>query len=256
MGLPTPGTNKLSVLRAVEDGWQAFCRAPWPFVLFQVLVLLIMAPFIGLISNGLLHLTMGAQAMINPTATKVGLVVGLVGYVVVALWAAVGLTRGAWTSLNGQKPSFSSFSTWDGKACRRLLGASLLLLLVLAVVGAAAWGIGMGLRQLNAALLFIPLVAAAVFKVWLLVTQQFLVPMAVYGANKPMDVLQAGWHGVSPSWWTVLWFMVVEATVGAVAYLFNAGGLLVLAPVLVCISTAAYRQLFGNQEHTGLMIHY
>jgi hypothetical protein len=41
-----------------------------------------------------------------------------------------------------------------------------------------------------------------------------------------------------------------------VAYLFNAGGLLVLAPVLVCISTAAYRQLFGNQEHTGLMIHY
>ena len=55
MGLPTPGTNKLSVLRAVEDGWQAFCRAPWPFVLFQVLVLLIMAPFIGLISNGLLQ---------------------------------------------------------------------------------------------------------------------------------------------------------------------------------------------------------
>ena len=45
MGLPTPGTNKLQVLRAVEDGWQAFCRAPWPFLLFQVLVLVIMAPF-------------------------------------------------------------------------------------------------------------------------------------------------------------------------------------------------------------------
>ena len=43
MGLPTPGTNQLQVLRAVEDGWQAFCRAPWPFLLFQVLALVIAA---------------------------------------------------------------------------------------------------------------------------------------------------------------------------------------------------------------------
>ena len=41
MGLPTPGTNKLQVLRAIEEGWQAFCRAPWPFLLFEVLVLVV-----------------------------------------------------------------------------------------------------------------------------------------------------------------------------------------------------------------------
>ena len=45
MGLPTPGTNKLQVLRAIEDGWQAFCRAPWPFLLFEVLGLVVGAPF-------------------------------------------------------------------------------------------------------------------------------------------------------------------------------------------------------------------
>jgi uncharacterized membrane protein len=60
---------------------------------------------------------------------------------------------------------------------------------------------------------------------------------------------------VNPSWWTVLWFVIVESLVAGVAYLFNAGGLLVLAPVLVCISTAAYRQLFGSQDHTGIMSH-
>ena len=59
MSLPTPGTNKLQVLRAVEDGWQAFCRAPWPFLLFQVLVTLILVPFGALLVGGLLRLKGG-----------------------------------------------------------------------------------------------------------------------------------------------------------------------------------------------------
>ena len=255
MGLPTPGTNKLSVLRAIEDGWQAFCRAPWPFVLFQVLALLIMAPFIGLISHAVLHLALGAPALIHPTAEKIGLVVGLVGYVVVALWTAVGLTRGAWTSLEGHKPSFSSFTRWDSQASGRLFGSSILLVIVLVVVGAIAWGVGFGLGKLNAALFIIPLVAFAIFKIWLVVTQQFLVPMSLFGVKRPVETLQSGIAGVNPSWWTVLWFVIVESLVAGVAYLFNAGGLLVLAPVLVCISTAAYRQLFGSQDHTGIMSH-
>ena len=52
MGLPTPGTNNLQVLRAVEDGWHAFCRAPWAFLLFQALVLVVMAPFAALLVAG------------------------------------------------------------------------------------------------------------------------------------------------------------------------------------------------------------
>ncbi|MHA3960598.1 hypothetical protein [Synechococcus sp. LTW-G] len=253
MGLPTPGTNKLSILRAIEDGWQAFCRAPWPFVLFQVLVLVIMAPFIGLIASAFLHLALGAPALLHPVATKIGLVVGIVGNVVISLWAAVGLTRGAWISLEGHKPSFSSFTRWDSDASGRLFGSSLLLTIVLAVVGAVAWAIGFGLGRVNAVLFWIPVIAFAIFKIWLVVTQQFLVPMSLYGTRRPVETLQAGIDGVNPSWWTVVWFVIVESVVAGVAWLFNAGGLLVLAPVLICVSTAAYRQLFGSQDHTGIM---
>lgn len=253
MGLPTPGTHQLKVLQAIEDGWQAFCRAPWPFVLFQLLALLIMAPFIGLISSGVLHVALGAPALIHPVATKVGLVVGVIGYIVVSLWTAVGLTRGAWTSLNGQKPSFATFTRWDGAANGRLFGSGVLLLIVLLVVGAIAWGIGFGLGKLNAALFFIPLIAFVIFKIWLVVTQQFLLPMSLFGAHRPVETLQAGISGVNPSWWAVLWFAIVEACVASVAYLFNAGGVLVLAPVLVCVSTAAYRQLFGSDDNTGIL---
>lgn len=59
MGLPTPGTNNLQVLRAVEEGWQAFCRAPWPFLLFQALVLAITAPCVLLAMAGALRLSGG-----------------------------------------------------------------------------------------------------------------------------------------------------------------------------------------------------
>jgi uncharacterized membrane protein len=240
-------------LRAVEDGWHAFCRAPWAFLLFQLLALLIMAPFVGLITHGLLHLALGAPPFLHPVATKIGLAVGMVGYIIVSLWTAVGLTRGAWTSLDGHRPSFSTFTRWDGAANSRLFGSGLLLLIVLLVVGAIAWGIAIGLGKLNAALFFIPLLAFLIFKIWLVITQQFLLPLSLFGAERPVETLQAGIRGVNPSWWTVLWFAILEGCVAGVAYLFNAGGVLVLAPVLVCISTAAYRQLFGSQDHTGLL---
>jgi len=34
----TPVSSRLHVLQAVEDGWNAFTKAPWPFVLFSLLV--------------------------------------------------------------------------------------------------------------------------------------------------------------------------------------------------------------------------
>jgi uncharacterized membrane protein len=51
----------------------------------------------------------------------------------------------------------------------------------------------------------------------------------------------------------VLWLAIVEAVVHAVAALFSYGGLLVVLPVVICTSTAAYRQLFGSQDHTGIL---
>ena len=39
----------------------------------------------------------------------------------------------------------------------------------------------------------------------------------------------------------------------AIALLFSYGGLFVIIPVMLCISTAAYRQLFGAEDRTGLL---
>ncbi|NDG76125.1 MAG: hypothetical protein EBX49_12570 [Synechococcaceae bacterium WB8_1B_136] len=253
MGLPTPGTNKIQVLRAVEDGWQAFCRAPWAFLLFQVLALVVMAPFAGLLVGGLIRLNGPEPAIVHPIAAGIGLVVGIVGYVVVALWGAVGLTRAAWLSLEGQKPSFRTFTRWDGAAGGRLLLSAILLAIVVAIVGAIAAAIGTGLSKVNVALTALPVIVFAIFYIWFLVTQKFLLQLSLFGVKQPVATLQAGINGVNPSWWVVLWLAIVESVLHGVAALFSYGGLFVLFPVMICISTAAYRQLFGSQDHTGLI---
>lgn len=254
MGLPTPGTNQLQVLRAIEDGWQAFCRAPWAFLLFELLALVISAPFAGLLVGGIIRLNGPEPAIVHPIAAGVGLVVGIVGYVVVTLWAVVGLSRAAWVSLDGQKPSFRHFTRWDGAASGRLLLSAILLAIVVGIVAAIATAIGTGLSKVNVALTALPVIIFAIFYIWFLITQKFLIQLSLFGVKRPAETLQAGVAGVNPSWWVVLWLAIVESLIHGIAALFSYGGLFVVVPVMICIGTAAYRQLFGSQDHTGLLV--
>jgi hypothetical protein len=253
MSLPTPGTNQLQVLRAVEDGWQAFCRAPWPFLLFQVLVLVIMAPFAVLMVGGLVRLNSPEPAFLHPVAAGIGLVVGVVGYVIVGLWGVVGISRSAWMCLDGQKPSFRNFTRWDRAASGRLLISAVLLSIVVGVVGVLATLINTGLNQLNSALTVIPVIVFGIFYIWFLITQKFLLQLSLFGVKRPLNTIQTGVRSVNPSWWVVLWLAIVECVIHTVAALFSYGGLFVIVPVVICISTAAYRQLFGSQDHTGIL---
>jgi hypothetical protein len=253
MGLPTPGTNNLQVLRAVEDGWQAFCRAPWPFLLFQALVLAIALPFALLAMAGAVRLSGPELATVHPALAAIALVVGVSGCVIATLWGIVGLNRAAWLCLDGQRPAFRSFTRWDGAAAGRLLLSKLLLVLVMVLTGVIATLLGEGLGKLNATLATLPLLAFAIFYIWLLVNQKFLIQLALFGVRRPLETLQAGVAGVNPSWWVVLWLVIVESVIHAIALLFSYGGLFVILPVMVCIGAAAYRQLFGCQDHTGLL---
>ena len=259
MSLPTPGTNKLQVLRAVEDGWQAFCRAPWAFLLFQVLVTMILVPFGGLALVGLvqlidlLQLNSGELPVLHPVAAGIAAVLGVIGCVIVGLWGVVGITRGAWISLNGQRPSFRDFSRWDGAASGRLFGSAILLTIALAVVGVLAALINTGLSALNTTLTVIPVIVFGIFYIWFLMSQKFLLQLSLFGVKRPVQTIQAGVSGVNPSWWVVLWLAIVESVIHALATLFSYGGLFVIFPVVICISTAAYRQLFGSQDHTGIL---
>jgi len=253
MGPSNPGTNQLQVLRAIEDGWQAFCRAPWSFLLFQVLVLVVALPFAGLATAGGLRLASQELLGLHPIAAGLALVVGAVGYVVVTLWGLVGLTRSASRCLDGQRPEFRSFTRWDGPAGGRVLLSGLALLLVVALAALIAGLLSTGLGKLNAVLASLPLLLFAAAYVWFLITQKFLIQLALFQEGQPLATLRAGVAGVNPSWGMVLWLAVVETALQAIALLFSYGGLFVILPLMLCISTAAYRQMFGSDDRTGLL---
>ena len=125
----------------------------------------------------------------------------------------------------------------------------------MAVAGAIAALIGAGLGMVNQALAVIPMIVVAIFFIWLLVTQKFLVQVALLGTSKATHTLGSGINVVNPSWWMVLWLGIVEGVIQAIGGLFSYGGLLVVVPVVLCISTAAFRQLFGAEDRTGLIGH-
>jgi hypothetical protein len=254
MALTPSGSGRLQVLHAVEEGWGAFCRAPWAFLLFQSLAGLVLLPFLALTGVGAARLAEVEELMgVHPTGAWLALIVGVIGYVIVALWTLVGLTRGAWIALEGRKPVFADFTRWDRGAAGRLLGSMILLAIVVGVAGAIAALVGAGLGKLNQALAVIPMIAVAIFYLWLVITQKFLVQVALLGNQRPADSLRSGINVVNPSWWMVLWLAIVEAVINSIGALFSYGGLVVVIPVILCISTAAYRQLFGAQDRTGLV---
>ncbi len=254
MALTPSGSGRLKVLQAVEEGWAAFCRAPWAFLLFQVLASLILLPFVLLAAVGAGRLTAMQDLMgVHPTGAWLALIGGLIGYVIVALWALVGLTRGAWLALEGRKPVFADFTRWDRGAAGRLLGAMLLLVVVALAACVIAAVVGSGLGKLNQILSAIPAIVVGIFLVWLAITQKFLVQVSLLGGRRPVESLRSGVHVVNPSWWTVLWLGLVEGVIHAIAALFNYGGLVVVMPLILCITTAAYRQLFGTEDRSGLV---
>ncbi len=46
---------------------------------------------------------------------------------------------------------------------------------------------------------------------------------------------------------------VVQFAILLVGALLCGVGLLAAAPLVLCVATAAYRQLFGSNDHTGLL---
>ena len=250
----TPANERLRILQAVEDGWKAFTRAPWRFLLFQALVAIIALPFAAMAGLGSARITSYPVFLdVHPVGAGVLLIVGLVGYIIVMLWGIVGIIRGAWQCLEGVKPDFKTFTRWDGEATGRLFVRGVELFVLIAVIGLICSLAGFGLAQINLALAIIPLIIALVFFVYLSVNQKFLPFIALFNNNGSFEAIQKGRSVVDPSWGTVLWFFIVEAVINAIAAAFQYGGLFVVLPVLICISTAAYRQLFGSEDQTGLI---
>jgi uncharacterized membrane protein len=68
-----------------------------------------------------------------------------------------------------------------------------------------------------------------------------------------LATLERGRRIVDPRWPSVLGLWLVQLLVLLLGLLAGVVGVFVALPVVACSSTAAYRQLFGNRDRTGLL---
>jgi hypothetical protein len=237
----------LDVGLALAEGWRAFHRAPGAFVAFSVLV----SALFGLCKLPLSRL---ATQPLTPTPIDLLLaLLGLLGMLAVQLWAVCGFVRASWTALEGRRPNRRCFLSPAPRATGRLLGAGLTLaglvfgaVLLLALLEAAVTLLSASLAKLVALL---PLAGL----LYLMVSQRFLGPIALLEGPGSLATLERGRRVVDPRWGSVLGLGLAQLGMLALGLLAGVVGVFVALPVVACSSTAAYRQLFGNRDRTGLL---
>ena len=244
----TPAGKRLHVLKAVEDGWSAFARAPWPFVLFALLYGVLTTLF-QLLPEFLLDSTTNPSV----SAAVISLIVSMVGSVLISLWGTMGLIRGAWKALDGEDLGFSTMTRWDGDAAGRLFINQIVLIILGLIISGVSLALMVALSQANEVLGFIPFITAAVVFIYLMVNQTFLPFLAVLQDEPPLSNLGRGREVVDPSWGWVLLLLIVEMAILLIGVVLCGVGLLAAFPVTLCVSTAAYRQLFDDTDNTGFL---
>ena len=264
MTAPFPGraAPRLNIGDAVHDGWQAFCRSPGAFVLFALLLWGLQVLF------QLLQDRIGTAAALSayPVDWLLALV-GLVGSLTSYFWGTIGMVRGALMGLDGRRPRFADLIRWDGGAVTRLFWAALLLgALLLAALAAITVLLGGPLGLLTAmadaragslspGLQLMTLVVAVLLLLligfWLVgliyvsVNQQFQAQISLTERLGPWATLRRSRALVDPHWPLLLLLVIVEALLSLLGVLACFVGFFVAWPVVVCVSTAAYRQLLA-----------
>ena len=258
-------TPRLNLGDAIHDGWLAYSRSPRAFGAFSLLVFLVQ-----LLCQPLQH-RIGTGNQLSPYILDwflytIGLFASVVGYV----WGVVGMVCGAWEALAGGRPGLLRLMRWDWPSMARILKAILLVtLLLLGPMGAVLLLVGIPmvglawlverqgplpftLIQLTSLtlgvllLLLIGLLGVAVL--YLSVNQKFLVQIAIFEGGGPMAVVSRGRRMIDPHWPLLLLLSVVEGLLLVLGVLACFVGLFVAWPVVVCITTAAYRQLLGENS--------
>jgi uncharacterized membrane protein len=242
------GGSSLKVIEAVKEGWQAFGRAPWVFIGFTLLA--------GVLSRlcSLIQGQVDPEAADAITTLQLGrIVLGSILSVLVSLWSTTGLVRGAWSALAGGKPSLATFLRWDGQASWRLFRNGLVLGILFGAVLVVAALVGVAAAQLNQVLAVLPFLVAFAVLIYLAVNQKFMAQIALLEGLGPIESINRGRTLLDPQWGSVLLLALVEFAIALLGLLACFVGLLVAVPVILCTSTAAYRQVFGSEDLTGLL---
>ncbi|MCP9835941.1 hypothetical protein KBY84_00375 [Cyanobium sp. N.Huapi 1H5] len=261
--MSTPGGRqgpRLNFGDALQEGWRAFSRSPGPFVGFPLVVValqFLIQPLQSRISNG-------GVASSDPLDWVLYLI-GLTANLLLNLWCAIGLVRGAGSALQGGHPSLGQLMRWDGEVFGRLLRAWLLLAAVVAVpllglllvVGGPLALLGIYADQLvpfsrtlvevlglSLAVVFALLLGVLLLGViYLAINQSFLTQIVLFERAGSRTAIQRGRALVDPSWLMVLLLTLIGGLLVLLGLLACLVGAFVAWPLVVCIATAAYRQL-------------
>ena len=244
-----PGGSSLQVIEAVKQGWQAFARAPWVFVGFTLL-----AGVLSTICSWIQGQMETDEATVMTGVELVRAVIGSILSVLVSLWSTTGLIRGAWTALDGGSPGLGTFTRWDGQASWRLFRNGLVLGIMIAAILVTAALVGVAAAQLNKVLAVLPFLVAFAVVIYLAVNQKFLAQIALLEGAGPLEAIARGRALLDPQWGSVLLLALLELAIALLGLLACFVGLLVAVPVILCTSTAAYRQVFGTEDLTGLLV--
>jgi len=261
--MSTPGGRqgpRLNFGDALQEGWRAFSRSPGPFVGFPLVVValqFLIQPLQSRISNG-------GVASSDPLDWVLYLI-GLTANLLLNLWCAIGLVRGAGSALQGGHPSLGQLMRWDGEVFGRLLRAWLLLAAVVAVpligllllVGGPLALLGIYADQLvpfsrtlvevlglSLAVVFAMLLGVLLLGViYLAINQSFLTQIVLFERAGSRTAIQRGRALVDPSWLMVLLLTMIGGLLVLLGLLACLVGAFMAWPLVVCIATAAYRQL-------------
>lgn len=262
MAPSTSADPRLDVSAALRDGWTAFRRAPWVLSGFLLVVLVL---------NLALQTLQNALSTVVTDQTPIVLLASLLCVFaswILNFWSALGLVRGAWITLEGRKPTVLELVRWDGPAIGRVVLASLLLGLILTLIALPLlWLLVGALDQLldfdfsmggpmlrsvtptPAVVIRLILTSLALVGVFTYaqVNQHFLVQLASLRGSGAWQTLREGQRVVDRQWWPTLGLVALETVLFLAGLLALVLGLFVAVPVIFCVSTAAYRQLFAAE---------
>ncbi|MEB3335254.1 MAG: hypothetical protein VKP70_09735 [Cyanobacteriota bacterium] len=255
---------RLNVGTALDDGWRAFRRAPWLFVGFALLLAVLqfaLQAFQPSLSVDKLP-SLTPELLLNdweaqlPRLTYGAITLGLlvltsVVGVVVNLWGTSGMVRAAWVALGGGTPSVGTFLRWDPRALLRLYLPGFLLGCGVAVAVVVLVLLAVVLGQVSPLLVVPPALLLLAAALYLSLSQSFLPQVALIHDDHPFDALARGRQMVDPVWPQVLLLALLNGGLVLAGALACGVGLFVAIPLVACVATAAYRQLFGPVDHTG-----
>ena len=97
------------------------------------------------------------------------------------------------------------------------------------------------------------LVIAWLFATYIQVNQTFLGFIALLEDRGPIATITRGITVVQGQWWEVLALLILQVVIVLIGFMACLVGLFAAAPVCLCITGAAYRQLFGTTDAGGLL---